>query len=820
MATASVIMNVAVGTGGSAPPAAPALLSPRASAARQALLRDLCAALGHGNAEQFEAAAADALTKGTAAAGGGGGSGAAVELVPTSMRDDSYRHPLAGLVCLLDAFFLGVVAWAMGFRPLGDNLVVPGSAGGAGAAPVFFSLERRAASDAHFQSRLRSAAAARRRLSALAVLLVVGIAWAQIEFWTGGYIISMPVLEVLGLTFAYIGEHSIAKNAALGFFAILTNIVLAVLYISFLLALQDKTALLDLPPKTLTAVFPFLLKANYPICMISYQWEGRGGTPFTARSLAYICPDSWLDIRFLSPGMNVPNETFSVSRNSYCLVAVVSPNYFQRPACLLELAAALLERDASRQHTVFFEATPGALPAAAAELLARNGARVFSQPDELLSYLSGHVYSCVDVDDSLRLVRWYRSEGVAEPHARLDRNLLLPSPAVKSPGGTSSNGAPVLASFLDPPAPRDAIVAGTTFISADGLQLGRCSAWSIEHLLIALLLEGLLLCLTTNYSVGALIFVAIVAVAAMLMSFVFPLSVYLDPRNRHSAELLPINAGAICNSVGLSSRRRAPSGARSPSGLGGEPSAPTPRAPSFDKATTLTSGVGRSGSGGGSSPTDAVEGGALPPRSSLSAATFSVSFYLSAEPSADLGSRLRNVAAFLGPFCCGLETSVEVDARFDDTGFTERLLAVSSAHIAVVVLQTKKDADAWLAGPAHSWPESQTVLCAPWELLDRNSASFCEPLQQFFCLLLPAAAAPAPAADALGAVRRLASAVLAAAAGRRAAAAANDLSPYRGFAASLLDAIGSKVGHSFFAASRAEAVRSAARNSAAVVKGI
>jgi hypothetical protein len=284
------------------------------------------------------------------------------------------------------------------------------------------------------------------------------------------------------------------------------------------------------------------------------------------------------------------------------------------------------------------------------------------------------------------------------------------------------------------------------------------------------------------------------------MSFVFPLSIYLDPRNRHSPELLPINAAAICNSVGFSKR----AGARSTSSSASPRSASFSSVDSAEGASLAFAGRGISGGRWGS-PSEAVEASDLAaPRSS--SATFSVGFYLSAEPSADLAARLRNTAAFLGPFCCGLETSVNTSARFDDAAFTERLLAASSAHIAVIVLLTKKDAEDWLAGPSRSWPESQTVLCAPFE----GVISDCVELQKYWCLLLPSVPSPTEP-GVLGALRRSTSAALAAVGRGAAAAVSNDLSPYRGFAASLIDAIGSKVGHSFFAASRAKAVKEAAQ---------
>ena len=74
---------------------------------------------------------------------------------------------------------------------------------------------------------------------------------------------------------------------------------------------------------------------------------------------------------------------------------------------------------------------------------------------------------------------------------------------------------------------------------------------------------------------------------------------------------------------------------------------------------------------------------------------------------------------------------------------TSRLQAISSAHIAVVVLQTREDADSWLAGPSKSWPESQTVLCASKEVLFNHKE-----LGKFMCLLLPDAADSKAAAAA------------------------------------------------------------------------
>ena len=737
-----------------------------------------------GSEEQFRAAAAAARS--FRASSVGAKQTAAVELVPTSMRDDSFRHPFASLICLLDAFFFGFFAWLLGFRVLGDNLVAASAAPG-GGTPLFYSLEHRSESSQGFNSRLRSGAAARRRLMAVTVLLIVGVIWAQIEFWAGLYIFSLPLFDTLGSTFVDVGIRSLGLRTTLGFFAILSNIVLAILYISFLLGLQDKTSLLDLPPGALTAVFPFLLKARNPLTMVSYKWETKGTrSPFTARSLAYVLPNSWLDVRWLSPGMNVPAETYSIARGAFCLVVVVSPSYFRSPACVLETAAALLERDDTQQHTVFFESAPGVLPPAAAEVLRRHGVSVFTDPGDLVDYLSSRVYACSDVADRARLVRWYLGAGMAVPNSNLDRNLLLPATAVKTSFGVSSNGAPVLSSFFYPPAPRNAIVAGTSYISADALSLGRCSAWSVEYLLIVLLLEGLFTCLSAG-NADVSIWIGVLFVAAGLMSFVFPLSIFLDPRNFHSPELLPINAAAICNSTGITMVARSAGRSRSSQARTSPlASAESPSSPAVSRRASAASF---------SEENPLVSVGAA--AASASAAAFTVTLYMSAPQGEELNRRLRNIASFIGPFCCGLETSVVTDAKFDSS-MTSRLQAISSAHIAVVVLQTREDADSWLAGPSQSWPESQTVLCASKEVLFSHKE-----LGKFMCLLLPDAADSKAAAAAASLLPRWL-------AGAGVGQGENNLNPYSGFAPSLIDAIGSKIGHAFFSAqSPAKSARSA-----------
>ena len=709
-----------------------------------------------------------------------------VQLTPYAIKDDLCVHPFAPFIRLLDAFFCGIVGRLLGFVSVGDNLVTTHQFRKSSAAN-FYTLERSSEGAEYDGRRLRHAAVQRRLLTIAAFLFAIIVtAWAE---WTvtskrdtsfptmfvkGYYNAEVPYyyspctdawatdpvrpersyFRSLAFYIAFLFDSFAHYNAfeALPIWATLCGLVISVAYTATLLQLSSRTRLLQLPKGGgLSAILPSFLLARDSFAMVSYGWDEANPKNVTlARSLAHALPGCWIDVKWLAPGMVVAHETIAAAKSCFCLIFIITPYFLTRPACLLELAAAVHSRESRKQHTLFL-CLDSAIADAIEPLLQNNGMQMFRSQISLLRYLSASVYASYSPSDTQRLLLWYKSHSA--PLRVINRTLILPSPYTYPPASAGfkrrlSSIAWAMLSFVLPPAPLDALVAGTTYLSSDAHKFGACSAYSSEHLFVALqiicfgalALQAVLTKLRAELadksrdenfirnmiSTLTTISCSFVALIAVLNTFTVPLSVFFDPRVRHSPELLPLNAAAACNFAQRD--------------LGGTP-------------------------------------------------VFSVGFYLSKEPTTfdSLTNRLKNIMAFLGPNCCGLPVEM-IFCSFSSV--LARLKSRSDSHIAVIVIRTTEDARLWLHGGGQ-WPESQTVLIATKEVFDelRQKPDGFAPSQlsdYILVLDLPEDRTPK------GCFRRRKS--------------LRGLGAYTGFATNVVDAIGAKVAHSFFAAKDVQTV--------------
>ena len=614
-----------------------------------------------------------------------GRAGRAVQLCPYETSEAACRHPWGAFIGLVDAFSFGALTWAMGFKMIGDNLVLATPAGK--DAVNFYTLEKRSGGHAYHGRLLRAAAAQRRSLFVVFLLfLALYSSFLDLTFLGGTFTAS--AFRYISVVAIYLVQDAspVERTAFIAFFS---NIFVAFAYIAVVLAGSPVTALLTLPKGALNAVLPILCTTPHPMCMISYAWEygklqespsavpdGKPAPPHhpegkartqMVRSLSHALPNCWIDVKYLSAGMHIGVETVAAAATSFCMVISADKYYFSRPNCVIELIAAC-RRDPGQQHTLLL-VPPHELSPSTLEFFKFTGMTIFHNPAELLDHLSVHVYSCTSPLDSRMLQKWYREYGQAR--SSIDRTPLLPSPTVFPVVGAPSSFLRgvhsilrLLLSFFLPPPPRQALVAGTSYLAKDALSRGECSSYSFEHLALLLLFAGLCVCIAvaTSFGFGYSAWIICVLVAAFLCSLFFPLAIYLDPRVYHSQELLPINAAALCN-VFFTAKRGA--------------------------ATRHTHLV-------------AVEE-KLP---------FTVGFYVTGRGlsvSSRLFERLDNVCAFLKDVC-GLEAKV-FTMSFDHT-LLDSLKATSkdAGHVAVFVMQSALDARNWTDSIRPFWPESQSVL--------------------------------------------------------------------------------------------------------------
>ena len=662
----------------------------------------LAAAPAQSPLEKGIAVAIKQLTAHDAAASGVDQQPSSVQLTPIVIDDAVCLHPLAPLITLLDAFLFGIVAWLCGFKTLGDNLVVVyehvarSLRGDAYRAASFYTLER-TTEGVDYDGRRHTYAAVRRRLLSIAGFLFILVLAAWVD-WTLSQVRLPPIpnynvlrngiLQFIlrdavqpsssvfrsmalwaGQWFDYM-SHASAKDA-LSYWGVVSFCMFSIAFGAALLQLAPRTRLLNLPAGGLTAVLPLFLKPQDPLAMVSYGWsDERPANVVMARSIAHALPDCWIDVRWLAPGVVVAKETILAARSSYCLVVMLSAYFLTRPACLLELVAALHTRDCREQHTLFLCLEPNLLGDKKDEIMAlfsSNGMQLFDDASKLLAYLSAHVYASTTPDDTSRLLSWYGNH--ASPLRVLNRSLIMPSPFVAPPASASFNTRlqsvlAMLPTFAMPAAPMHALVAGTNFLSSDALTTGRCSAYSIEHLFTSVaIVLGFIAASVLFINVdmwttdGVTVWLPFLVIAVVLISFFAPLLVFFDPRVRHSAELLPINAAAACNfalSVGSAELQQ-----------------PTEQ------------------------PSSPIE--AQPP-AEMSASIFSLGIYFSSpcEEGDQLHLRLNNVASFLGETTCGMPVTFGYDAFGD--ALNKKLHSCEDAHIAIVIIRSQKGAHAWGGG--------------------------------------------------------------------------------------------------------------------------
>ena len=479
-----------------------------------------------------------------------GRAGRAVQLCPYETSEAACRHPWGALIGLVDAFSLGALSWAMGFQKIGDNLVLAAAAGK--DAVNFYTLEKRSSGHAYHGRLLRAAAAQRRALFVVFLLfLALYSSFVDLTFLGGTFTASGFRYISAAVLFLVQDATPVTRAATFAFFS---NIFVAFAYIAVLLAGSPITALLTLPKGALNAVLPILCTTPYATCMISYAWENGksqespsavpGGKPAPpqhpegkartqmARSLSHALPNCWIDIKYLSAGMHIGVETAAAAATSFCVVISADKYYFSRPNCVIELVAAC-RRDPGQQHTLLLvpqhELSPSTL-----DLFRSVGMIIFHSPAELLHYLSEHVYSCTSPLDSRMLQKWYRE--YSQARSSIDRTPLLPSPTVLPVDGVPTSLLQglrsigrLLLSFLLPPPPRHALVAGTSYLSKDALSRGACSSYSLEHLALLMLLAGMCVCIAVaiSFRFDYASWIICVLVAAFLCSLFFPLAIFL-----------------------------------------------------------------------------------------------------------------------------------------------------------------------------------------------------------------------------------------------------------------------------------------------------
>ena len=335
---------------------------------------------------------------------------------------------------------------------------------------------------------------------------------------------------------------------------------------------QHMAAMLGAEPSDLPLVLRLLLEPRAPTVMVSYTWTAEAGL-HTARSLALTLPDAWIDVRRLTSGMHVASFTEQIAARAEAVIFVLSGEFLRSEACMRELAAAIAFRQRNRHVTLVLHATndgssPGGGEGAAAsnpivratssatdaiqadhvaEELERHGFLIFREPNDLLRFLSNHVYRATSPEDFRRTMIFFG--GSAIPISRLNRAVRLPSPATLG----QSISANLCATELLPE--QGYVRSGLKYIDVGASKIGTASVLSFE-LLLAFVLIMLFLAEVVlgafapwNGSIagiaGLVIFMAISSIA--LFRITASLYVDLDPRNFHDPILLPLNVAAFTN---------------------------------------------------------------------------------------------------------------------------------------------------------------------------------------------------------------------------------------------------------------------------------
>lgn len=278
---------------------------------------------------------------------------------------------------------------------------------------TFYHLEERSTS---FNGRLVRNAGVKRRLQFVGFFVIISLicTWFACVFpdilpdSTRTLFTSLLIAVTQGLE-SVMTDGRLNANSTL---LLYMNCIVGTGFIIHLLGRQKHSNLIELPRGGLTAVFPAFLRSNYPLAMVSYSWgDANGSKPATtARSLAAVLPDAWLDVKWLSPGQHVPSETAAATDTTYALVLLVTAGYFSRPACALEFATAVLKREQRNQITIVFCPSRD-LPDRTRDLIIAAGFKYFESADALLEFLGSHVYACATIDDKERIVRWYQRYG-------------------------------------------------------------------------------------------------------------------------------------------------------------------------------------------------------------------------------------------------------------------------------------------------------------------------------------------------------------------------------------------------------------------------
>jgi hypothetical protein len=730
-----------------------------------------------------------------------------------------YRYPWAELLLFCDALTFGLMepffSW-LKFERVREVRLLLGQRE-AGKGPMLFRslLPPRPCTQSAFEGSAWLLGQTHRRfLGVLLILLLINVGAWVISLTTValGTASTNPLNVIWAWQMQALADVSqsvldgVPSLLALAGWSVLAATIIAVFFAVHVMGKSDITQLRGV--EDVGSVLSVALRPRAPLAMVSYPW--LASQLAVARSLASCLPGCWIDVQMLVPGCHIADTTRGTSRWAFCLILIITVDYFSRPACVLEFVTACLNRCSAYQHSVVYCAPVGAeedadappLKEDALDLLRRLGFAVFSTPKDLLNYMHSNVYTASSPEDKSRVVEWFGRVG--DVRSDVPRGLRLPFPSLFEP----ANAVPLssVQRLLPPPL---AVCAGRHFISADGQSLGTYAAFSLEQLALALSL--LFLSLAAGLMTGAYwqyiavkgsalapgttfgLPIVCLAILGVIMGSALPLNVDLDARNYHSDVLLNLSVAAWCNAQHVSL-----AGAKRSSWL--ESSRRT-----FLASSKRFWGLGGGGGGGGASEpsplTSVVNAPSTPSGGSSdigspSAAIlrFSITVFVPPNtearrirPGCSLNAALTNMCTFL--FRLGLNAEQvhlgESPGPADSCQREEE--AKKASTIFVFVLLTLADAAAWRARWKGKISDDRAILVISMALMN---ASDSEDLRSYMLIVVqptPGGVEPNPAQSGNDPNKVEEDYVL----------SKHSAYSTEGLAVNLLDAIGAKVGPAF-----------------------
>ena len=504
----------------------PVGVTPRLSTARHALVDELEAAGCTGITSLRSSGALSALAArgGSDGAGGAAGAGSATPLQTTNAMRDEY---VADWWVTLDVLTCGAVSKR--WQRLGDTRVFFRSRDGA----LLRTDLRGAPYDSFMAARRLTLIALGLLLGVVLFIVVVSVA-PTLALWLAD--LAPPTLQLLGL--AGIGTVMI--------------VVLLMTYLTSQRKARSLGGVIESGRGSLPILLPVLLEPTVHRFMISYSWVSS--LKDTARSLARVLPDAWLDTRQLVSPDDIPQATTHIATHCSGLVLMLTQAYLTSPNCCAEIVSAALFRGPVRYVTVALmpQRASDAIGADSARkltnALARLGVPVLATTPQLLFFLDHHALRVSTASSLARTVAWWRQ--YSRPRSRIPAHLQLMSPQQR-------RGGRVLSFWGLYSRSKGIVIAGTDHIAGDCSGTGRIVRVTSQQkaAITCIVLAGLMCAypfLTyfvapdwqhsrSPYLWGPTIILIVISLSA------FQIISGLDARALHDAVLLPLNVAAYIN---------------------------------------------------------------------------------------------------------------------------------------------------------------------------------------------------------------------------------------------------------------------------------